>query len=93
MQKTIEIKTLHEYLYWEMVERHVLGKDVAEAIGCDAATISRIINADGTGMRQKFIIPVAKWCGLNADQLWALLEGEANGAMEEANEEKEEMVE
>ena len=72
MDKTIRIDTLGEFLFFTMTERRVQGRKVAKEIGTSPATISRIIN--GFGFEIKLIVPIAKWCGLNPQQLWELLE-------------------
>ena len=76
MQKTIQINTLSECLYWRMVEQHVQAKDVAALVGCAPSTISHITSGNGTGLHRQWIIPIARWCELTPDELWTLLEGE-----------------
>ena len=75
MDKIVTIKSLGELLYATAAERHLDGKTAALEVGLTTATYSRITN--GSGFALKWIIPIAKWCGINAQQLWELLETEA----------------
>lgn len=72
MEKTVTIRSLGELLFATMVERRMGVRGTGQAIGMSAATVSRI--TQGTGFEMKWIIPIAKWCGINATQLWELLE-------------------
>ena len=72
MKIELEVKTLGEYLKYKMVERKVSYHDIAPEIGMSIATLSRILH--NGAFEIKWIIPLAKWCGLSTDQLWDLLE-------------------
>jgi len=74
VEKTVQINSLGDLLFATMNERRKGIREVARAVGMSPATVSRITS--GAGFELKWIIPIAKWCGINAQQLWELLERE-----------------
>jgi len=72
MKVELDIATLGEYLNYKMQEKRLSYRDVAPELKMNTATLSRIVNGKGFGLR--WVIPIAKWCKLTPTQLWELLE-------------------
>jgi len=70
------IHTMGELLKYTLFDRNMSQARAAEEIGAGVseATISRMIQEKGFWVRA--IIPVAKWCNISPEELWALLERE-----------------
>ena len=71
MKVTVKIDTLGDYFLYKMRERKVSTRDVAKEISLSPSTVWRI--SQGMSFKIENLIPVAKWCGLSADELWNLL--------------------
>jgi len=71
MKVTIDITTIGDYLKLKMQERNKGVRDVALEIGMSPATVSRITT--GHNFNLCWLIPLAKWCNLNPQELWDLL--------------------
>lgn len=72
MKVELEIKSFGQYFRYKMQERKTSTRGVAEELCMNPSTIWRI--ASDYNFALKWIIPVAKWCGLSPKQLWDLLE-------------------
>lgn len=72
MKVEVDINTFGQYFRWKMQERQVSTREVATELRMTPSTIWRI--ASGYPFNLKWLISIAKWCDLNPDQLWELLE-------------------
>lgn len=72
MKVEIEIKTFGDMVFFKMHDEQLGVREVAKVVGISPIAISRI--SAGHSMQMKHIIPIAKWLGINPEQLWDFLE-------------------
>jgi hypothetical protein len=75
VELAINLSTIGEVLLFTMQRRKQTLRDVAPEIGCCAATLSRLTR--GKECEARWLVPIAKWCELGAQELWDLLEAPA----------------
>lgn len=73
MKVELEIKTFGDYFRWQMQQRNVSTRDVANDLEMNPSTVWRI--ASGQKFDLKWLIRIAQWCNLTPVNLWDLLRG------------------
>lgn len=72
MELKTEVNSIGELLYFHMMDRRKGVREAGRELGISPATISRI--TQGKGFEIKWLLPIARWCGIDAQQMWDLLE-------------------
>ena len=77
MKMTAEVTSLSECLRFQMFLNNHSTRDLAKTLGVSNSTVWRIIN--GGSYFARLVIPIAKYCRINPEQLWDLLEENNEG--------------